>query len=71
MDDRRKSGIKKSSEQGNYAGRSRIKIDKMELNDIFDAYEAGKIKSREAAEMLQISASTFFRRYREHKNMCQ
>ena len=71
LDDRRKSGIKKSSEQGNYAGRSRIKIDKMELNDIFDAYEAGKIKCREAAEMLQISASTFFRRYREHKNMCQ
>ena len=71
LDDRRRDGIKKSSEQGNYAGRSRIKIDKMELIDIFDAYEAGKVSGREAANMLQISASTFFRRYREHKHLCQ
>lgn len=71
LDDRRRAGIKKSSEQGKYAGRTRIKIDKMELNDVFDAYEAGKVNGREAADLLQISASTFFRRYREHKKMCQ
>lgn len=71
LDDRRRAGIQKSSKQGNYTGRTRIKIDKMELNDVFNAYEAGKFNGREAAKMLQISASTFFRRYREYKKMCQ
>ena len=71
LDERRRDGIKKASAQGKYVGRSRIKIDKMELNDIFDAYEAGKVSGREAANLLQISASTFFRRYREYKNLCQ
>lgn len=67
LDDRRRTGIKKASKQGKYKGRTRIKIDKMELNNIFEAYEAGKISGKEAAGILQISSSTFFRRYREYK----
>lgn len=70
IDDRRRSGIQSSAHKGNYTGRARIKIDKMELYDIFESYEAGKISSREAANRLQISVSTFCRRYREYK-ACQ
>lgn len=66
LDNRRRAGIKKASKQGKYKGRTRIKIDKLELNNIFEQYEAGKISSKEAARMLQISSSTFFRRYREY-----
>ena len=40
----------------------------MELYDIFHAYEDGKISGRDAADKLQISASTFHRRHREYKN---
>ncbi len=71
LDERRRNGIKKSSQQGNYAGRTRIAIDKMELNDIFDSYEAGKISAKEAAVILHISISTFYRRYREYKKESQ
>ena len=46
----------------------RVEIDKMELYDIFHAYEDGKISGRDAADKLQISASTFHRRHREYKN---
>ena len=68
LDERRKAGINKAAKQGNYKGRSRVEIDKMELYDIFHAYEDGKISGRDAADKLQISASTFHRRHREYKN---
>lgn len=71
LDERRREGIANSSMHGNYKGRSRIKIDKMELNDIFHMYENKKITSREAANLLNISPSTFFRRYREYKKASQ
>lgn len=67
LDERRKEGIQKSAKKGNYVGRSRIKIGKLELKEVFDAYEAGKVSGRDAANMLQISAATFYRRYREYK----
>lgn len=67
LDERRREGIKKSSEQGNYKGRTRIKIDTLELYDIIHAYESDKISADEAAERLNISVSTFFRRYREYR----
>ena len=66
LDERRRVGIQKSAKDGKYAGRTRIKIDKLELHDIFEAYENGKISGRDAANKLQISASTFYRRYREY-----
>ena len=71
LDNRRRVGIKESSIRGNYKGRTRIKIDKMELYNIFHLYETRKLSGREAADKLQISVSTFFRRYREYKNACQ
>lgn len=71
IDDRRRSGIEKSVQQGNYKGRQRLKINELELNNTLQEYEAGKIKSKEAAETLQISLATFFRRYREYKKLNQ
>ena len=67
LEERRRKGISKSASLGKYKGRARIKIDSMELNDIFSKYELGVINGREAAEKLDISASTFFRRYREYR----
>ncbi len=66
MDDRRREGIRESAKQGNYTGRSRIKIDPVEMQEIFEAYEAGTLSGREAAERLNISTSTFYRRYKEY-----
>lgn len=71
LDERRKAGISKSAKQGKYKGRSRIKLDKLELNEVFLKYEAGKMSGREAADILQISAATFYRRYREYKEASQ
>lgn len=66
-DERRRNGISKSASLGKYKGRARIKIDSMELNEVFSKYELGVINGREAAEKLNISAATFFRRYREYR----
>nr|WP_296041391.1 hypothetical protein [uncultured Blautia sp.] len=68
MDDRRRTGIQQSAKQGMYKGRSRIKTNELELNEIFYEYETGTINGREAAEKLKISASTFYRRYQEYRN---
>ena len=67
LDGRRRDGIRKSSEYGNYKGRSRIRIKKMDLVNMFYEYEAGTISGREAAHKLEISPSTFYRRYREYQ----
>ena len=66
MDDRRRDGIGKSVKQGKYTGRSRIKIDPLEMQEIFEAYEAGALTGKGAAERLGVSASTFYRRYKEY-----
>jgi len=71
LDERRRNGIQESAERGKYAGRSRIKIDTLEMREIFEFYEAGKISGRDAADKLHISPSTFYRRYREHKEVSQ
>ncbi len=67
MDNRRRSGIKKSTQQGKYKGRTPIKLDLLKLNEIFYQYETGSLCARKASEMLGISVSTFFRRYRKYK----
>ena len=69
IDARRRDGIRVSAQQGNYTGRARIKISKLELEEVFEAYDAGKITGREAANMLEISVSTFYRRYREKNSV--
>lgn len=71
IDQRRKEEIKKSAAEGNYKGRSRIKIDSLEILEYFQLYEADKITSKDAALELNISTSTFLRRYKEYKSKNQ
>lgn len=69
--ERRKEGVQKSAERGNYKGRSRIQISEMELQDAFEAYKAGRETGDKIAEKLNISKSTFLRRYREYAKRCK
>ncbi|MCR4901922.1 MAG: hypothetical protein K6A23_03620 [Butyrivibrio sp.] len=71
IDSRRSAGIAASAKKGNYKGRSRIKLHKLEAIEIFGDYEAKNISSKEAAQKLGISTSTFLRRYREYANLRQ
>ena len=71
LDARRSEGISSSAKKGNYKGRKRIKIDKLASQEVFLDYEAKRINSNEAAKKLEISKSTFLRRYREFKELNQ
>lgn len=71
IDTQRNTGIAAGAKKGNYKGRTRIKIDTLEAQHIYSDYEANKINSMTAAQMLGISKSTFLRRYKEYKNMYQ
>ncbi len=66
LEERRKEGIQKAAEDGRYKGRSRIRLDSMELQETFYKYEQGKLTGEQAADALDISKSTFLRRYREY-----
>lgn len=68
LEERRKDGIQKATEDGRYKGRSRIKLDSMQLQETFCEYEKGKLTGEQAADRLDISKSTFIRRYREYVN---
>lgn len=47
-------------------GRTTIRIDKLAAQEIFGDYQNKKINSAEAARLLEISKSTFLRRYKEY-----
>lgn len=66
LDSQRRNGIAKSAKEGNYKGRKRIKIDTLAALEIYSDYAANLISSKEAADKLKISKSTFFRRYNEY-----
>ena len=66
LDSHRSKGIKQSAKEGNYKGRTKIRIDKLAAQEIFLDYQNKKINSAEAARLLEISKSTFLRRYREY-----
>ena len=67
LDSRRRDGIAASAKKGNYKGRKKARIDKLAAQEIFLDYAIKKISSKEAAEKLGVSKSTFLRRYRENK----
>lgn len=71
LDSHRSKGIKQSAKKGNYKGRVKIRIDKLVAQEIFLDYQNKKINSTEAARLLEISKSTFLRRYREYTNARQ
>ena len=67
ISERKTQGIKEAAKMGKYRGRDKIKIGEPQLIEVFSAYEAGKVTGAEAADMLEISLSTYNRRYREYK----
>lgn len=67
IDERRKEGIKEAAKNGSYKGRKRLKIDRLELDDTFQMYDDKIINGKAAADKMNISMSTFYRRYREYK----
>lgn len=65
---RKANGIKKAAEQGKYRGREKIRIDDTKLLEVISDYENHKITGEQAADKLNISRSTFLRRYRIMKD---
>lgn len=63
----RVKGIKEAVKTGKYKGRSKIKIDETKLFEVISEYESNKITGEQAADKLQISLSTFNRRYKMYK----
>lgn len=67
IETRKREGIRKAAKEGKYKGREKIQIDDSRLMEIMWEYEAKKITGTEAAGELNISLSTFNRRYKEYK----
>ena len=65
-------GIQYSKEAGKYKGRKRKDSDSIKSMEAIRAYYAGRITAMQAAETMEVSRSTFFRRAREYKDsvMC-
>lgn len=64
---RQEIGIYKAKREKKYAGRARIKIDPVELNEVSEKFHSGEISEEEALKALGITRSTFYRRLRELK----
>lgn len=71
IDKRRREGIQAVAAQGGYAGRKRMNVDSMKLREQCYEYERGRVTGEQAAKNLNISKSTFIRRYREYLRGCQ
>ena len=67
IETRKKEGIRKAAKEGKYKGREKIQIDDSRLLETLWEYESHKITGAEAAGKLNISLSTFNRRYKEFK----
>ena len=65
LDRRRREGIQKSAGQGAYKGRKPIALDPLKADEVFTAFQAGKISEVEAVAGLGISRSTFYRRLKQ------
>ena len=55
-------GVEKAKENNVYKGRKEIEIDEIYLKEIIDKFKKKELTSEEAAQKLNISKSTFFRR---------
>ena len=60
-------GIKKAKENGIVFGRPKVILDKKEFDSIAMLFENNQISSRQAAKALNISQTTFIRRYQDYE----
>lgn len=65
LDKQRMKGIRSAAAQKKYRGRPPLKIDDTKLNEVLEKYASGAISAQEAAFILKISRSAFFRRIKK------
>ncbi len=64
-------GIDNARVKGKYVGRKSIHVDDTKLYEVIRKYRHGRINGEEAAKMLGMSVSTFYRRVREFEGKKQ
>ena len=62
-----KDGVEKSKSEGKYKGRKRKDVGGLKSIEIMREYYLGKLTANQAADEMQVSRSTFFRRVKEYK----
>ncbi len=65
--DRQRTGIQMAKEEGRYYGRKPIVIHEPKLEEVIRKYEKKRINADEAAEILNISKKTFYRRLKAYR----
>ena len=63
--ERRLSGAARAAQEGRMPGRKRKPIDRLRLAELAEELRAGRISSAEAAQQLDISVATLYRRLQE------
>ncbi len=58
-------GIDNAKKNGKYQGRKAIQVDDTKLYEVYQKYKNHRISAEEAAKMLNMSLSTFYRRIRQ------
>lgn len=64
-EEKRVAGVRAAAERGAYKGRKRKPVDELVLRETVARYEARELDAEEAATLLGMSVSTFFRRLKE------
>lgn len=63
--DRQQAGVAQAKREGKYRGRKPIQVDTPKLYEVYGEYKAKRISAEEAAKMLGMSKSTFFRKIKD------
>ena len=61
-------GINKAKSSGKYRGRQPLNVDDTKFYEVFQKYESRRITAERAAELLNMSKSTFYRRVKKFEN---
>lgn len=62
-----KKGIQEAKQKGKYKGRKPIEVDDTRLDEVIRKFEKKKISADQAANLLNMSRPTFYRRMRKYK----
>lgn len=64
---RQVEGIAEAQKKGVKFGRPAVKVDEVQFEQIYQAWEAKEITAKEAMKVLNLKPNTFYRRLREYK----
>jgi len=65
--ERQREGIAEAKKAGKYKGRKPLEMDRNKFYAVYTEWRAGNITAVEAQKRLELTASTFYRRVREHE----